>query len=370
MAELFGEAAARGQERRAAWEARLRDLRAADPGLAAEWDRTQAGQLPDAALAAIPSFVPTGGMATRTASGKVLGCLAPVMPELVGGSADLTESTCTSLGEKAVVPGDYNGRDIHFGVREHAMGAVLNGIALHRGLRPFGATFLVFSDYLRPAIRLSALMRLPVVYIFTHDSIAVGEDGPTHQPVEQVSALRAIPGLAVLRPADANETAQAWEVALQRTDGPTALILSRQNLPVLPPAAAFLAQAGARVVRTGDTRPDVALVATGSEVSVALEAADLLGADGVSARVVSVPWRERFLPSEARSEILPAEIPRVVIEAGWPDCWQALAGPSGQVIGLDRFGASAPGPEVMQRLGFSADRIRVAALEVLAASQR
>ena len=368
--DLFGDLAARGRANRLSWQDRLSGLRAADPRLAAEWERTQAGLLPDGLAAATPAFEAGGLVATRAASGELLGALASVLPELAGGSADLSESTCTSLGGNSVTPGDYGGRKIHFGVREHAMGAVLNGLALHRGLRPFGATFLVFSDYMRPAIRLAALMRIPVVYVFTHDSIAVGEDGPTHQPIEQLTALRAIPGLAVIRPADANETAQAWDLALRRTDGPTALVLSRQGLPVLPPSPGFLARAGARVVRDGGESPGVALVATGSEVSLALAAADLLMQDGVCARVVSVPWRERFLCSDPDGAILPPDVPRVVIEAGWPDCWQALAGPDGQVIGLDRFGASAPGPVVMARLGLSPQRIRAAALEVMTTAGR
>lgn len=365
--DLFVELAARGRAHRVAFEQRLAGLAATEAGLVAEWDRTQAGDLPDAVAAALPAFGSGGLIATRAASGDVLAALAKTLPELVGGSADLAESTCAAFGGKPVAPGEYGGRDIHFGIREHAMGAILNGLALHRGLRPFGATFLVFSDYMRPAIRLAALMRLPVVFIFTHDSIAVGEDGPTHQPIEQLTALRAIPGLAVIRPADASETVQAWDLALRRTDGPTALILSRQGLPVLTAPAPFLARAGARVVRAGGARPDVVLVATGSEVSLALAAADLLGQDGATARVVSVPWRERFLSAQPQSEILPPDVPRVVIEAGWPDLWHALAGADGQVIGLDRFGASAPGPVVMARLGISPERIREAALDVMAA---
>jgi transketolase len=228
----------------------------------------------------------------------------------------------------------------------------------------------VFSDYMRPAIRLAALMRLPVTYVFTHDSVAVGEDGPTHQPVEHLASLRAIPGLAVIRPADANETARAWELALSRADGPTALILSRQPLPVLPPPEPSLMRAGARVVRDCGTgaSPDVALVATGSEVSLALEAADLLRADGVAARVVSVPWRERFLSWDRMEEILPPAVPRVAIEAGSPDPWWALAGEHGDVIGLHAFGASGPGPVVAARLGFAPELVRVVVRDVLTAA--
>ena len=369
----FAELADHGARRRRDWQERLAALRTADPRLAAEWDRTQAGWLPPGTGAVSTVFAPDGPVATRTASGKALRALARTVPELVGGSADLTGSTCTDLGEGWVTAGDYGGRGIRFGVREHAMGAVCNGIALHRGLRVFGGTFLVFSDYMRPAIRLAALMKLPVIYVFTHDSVAVGEDGPTHQPVEHLAALRTIPGLAVIRPADANETAAAWDTAIRRLDGPTALILTRQGLPVLPPPGGTLMRAGARVVREGckgardgSPRPDVVLIATGSEVCLALSAADLLAADAITARVVSVPWRERFLEQGPVGEILPPAVPRVIIEAGSTDLWQALAGPSGTVIGVDRFGASGPGPEVMSRLGLSAERVREAALEVIA----
>lgn len=362
----FRELAAAGGGKRRIWEERLAALRAADAGLAAEWDRTQAGRIANGIDAALPGFTTDGLIATRAASGTILRALARAVPELVGGSADLTESTCTSLGEGCVTAGDYTGRNIHFGVREHAMGAMLNGIALHGGLRPFGGTFLVFSDYMRPAMRLAALMKLPVIYVFTHDSIAVGEDGPTHQPVEQLTSLRAIPGLAVIRPADANETVLAWDMALRRIDGPTALILSRQGLPVLLPPGRSLTQAGARVVREGGVRPDVALVATGSEVSLALAAADLLQEDGVAARVVSIPWRERFLSAGSLGVILPPAVPRVVVEAGSTELWQALAGPSGRVIGVDRFGASGPGPVVMAQLGLTPDLIRAAARDVIA----
>jgi transketolase len=365
----FRELAARGADQRREWEGRLAALRAAAAGLAAEWDRTQAGWLPPGIDAAVPMFPADGPVATRAASGKTLRALAEAVPELVGGSADLAGSTCTGLDGESVTAGAYGGRTIRFGVREHAMGAMLNGIALHGGLRPFGSTFLAFSDYMRPAIRLAALMRLPVIYVFTHDSIAVGEDGPTHQPVEQLTALRTIPGLAVIRPADANETARAWELALRRLDGPTALILSRQGLPVLPPPGRSETHVGARVVREGGTRPDVALVATGSEVSLALAAADLLAVDGIAARVVSVPWRERFLASGSLNVLLPAAVPRVIVEAGSPELWQALAGPSGAVLGLNGFGASGPGPVVMARLGFTPDRVCAVARDVVAAAQ-
>jgi transketolase len=361
--------AARGRAQRNRWEDRLAALRVSEPALAAEWDRTQLGWVPDRVDEALPGFTEGETLATRKASGQTLQALAQAMPELVGGSADLAESTSSGLGGGSVAAGNYRGRVLHFGVREHAMGAVCNGIALHRGLRPFASTFLTFSDYMRPAIRLAALMRLPVIYVFTHDSIGLGEDGPTHQPVEQLQALRGIPGLAVLRPADAHETTQAWQVALRRTDGPTALVLSRQGLAVLPPLPdGVIAQTGARLIRDGAPYPEIALVATGSEVGLALAATDLLAADGVAARVVSVPWRERFLASGQAPVLLPPAVPRLVIEAGTPDCWEALAGPSGEVIGLHRFGASAPGETVMARLGFTPDAVRAVAHAIIAAA--
>jgi transketolase len=361
--------AALGRRERQAWQARVTALRAADPERVADWERTQAGVPPTAVEAALPRFDDGDRVATRVASGATLRALADVLPELVGGSADLAGSTNCTLDGGAVQRGDHGGRTIHFGVREHAMAAVLNGLALHGGFRPFGSTFLVFSDYLRPALRLAALMKLPVIFVFTHDSIGVGEDGPTHQPVEQLTALRTIPNLAVLRPADARETALAWRTAMRRTDGPTALVLTRQKLPVLPaPPSGAVDEVGARVVRDTEAAPDVVLVATGSEVSLALAAADGLAEDGVVARVVSMPWRERFFaaPPATSERILPAWVPRVVVEAGTPDLWHGLAGPQGRVIGLDRFGASAPVPEVMDRLGFTPERVRAVVLEVLA----
>ena len=360
----FATLAARGRRERLSWEARLAARRESEPRLIAEWDRIQAGELPADVDRVLPTFDQADTVATRKASGAALRALAEVVPELVGGSADLAESTATCFEGGSVTAGDYAGRTVHFGVREHAMGAVCNGIALHRGLRPFGSTFLVFSDYLRPAVRMAALMRLPVIFVFTHDSIGLGEDGPTHQPVEHLTALRAIPNLAVLRPADANETAQAWRVALARTDGPSALVLSRQGLPVLPPAPdGAVTRAGAWIVRDPDADPDVVLIATGSEVSLALAAAEDLHADGIAARVVSMPWRERFLALDPRraEEILPTATPRVAVEAGLPDPWLHLVGDTGEVVALRRFGASAPGEEVMAQLGMTASAVRAAA---------
>ena len=248
------------------------------------------------------------------------------------------------------------------------MAAVANGLSLHGGFRPVVSTFLVFSDYLRPALRLSALMGQPVIYVFTHDSIGLGEDGPTHQPVEQLAALRAIPNLAVLRPADARETAEAWAVALARTEGPTALVLSRQALPTLPGRpAGWMVLRGARALNPATGQPDVVLVATGSEVAVCLDAAELLAGWGWAARVVSMPWRERFeaLHSTDREALLPRRVPRVVVEAGSRQGWQGVAGENGTICSLDRFGASAPGPVAMAELGFSPERVASAALELL-----
>lgn len=342
---------------RAAWER-------AHPELAAVWGGAAA---PPADLEKLlPIFEPGSATATRAASGAVLAALAPEFAGLVGGSADLAGSTCTTLpGTKAVTRDDQSGRTVHFGIREHAMGAALNGMALHGGFRPFGSTFLVFSDYLRPAVRLAALMRLPVVYVFTHDSIAVGEDGPTHQPVEHLESLRLIPGLAVLRPGDANETAECWRVAL-RHDGPVALVLSRQSLPVLEPVRGnAIAAHGARIVRDDGREPDLTLVATGSEVALALDSAAALAVEGRAVRVLSVPWRERFAEAlAAGAELLPP-CPTVWLEAGVPHGWEALARPGDTVLGLRRFGASAPGRVVCQALGYSVPAVVRAALECL-----
>ncbi|MEV5411315.1 transketolase [Thermopolyspora sp. NPDC052614] len=357
------ELAAKGRAARLEWEREHREWALANPGLAAEWEPSASAAPPAELAGLLPVFEPGGAMATRKASAAVLAAIAPAYPRLVGGSADLAASTGTAIpGARDVRRGDYGGRVLRFGVREHGMAAALNGLALHGGLRPFGSTFLVFSDYMRPAIRLAAMMRLPVVFILTHDSIAVGEDGPTHQPVEQVESLRLIPGLTVLRPADANETAACWRLALHM-DGPAALILTRQDLPVLPPAPAeTLDLYGAWVVREGAAVPDVSLIATGSEVSLALAAAEELADRGVSARVLSVPWRERFEQALAAGWTLPPDCPAVWIEAGVPHGWRALARPGDTVLGLRGFGASGPGQVVYREYGFSVDSVVRAAL--------
>ena len=358
----------------AEWERRLVSYRAAYPVEAAELERVLAGDLPRGWEARLPDFAAQAGskMATRQASGKVLNALAPALPELVGGSADLAGSNNTTLtGYPDVQRGAYGGRNLCFGVREHAMGAVLNGMALHGGWRPYGGTFLIFSDYMKPAIRLAALMERRVVYVFTHDSIGVGEDGPTHQPIEQLAGLRAMPGLCVLRPADAAETAEAWRLALTR-HGPTALALTRQALPVLDrrrlAPAAGLAR-GAYVLReAAGGSPAVSLLATGSEVEVALAAAETLEASGVPTRVVSMPSWDLFaaLPPAEREAVLGAGIPRVAVEAAASLGWHRWVGPDGGLVTLDRFGASAPAPRLFQELGITAGHVVAEARRVLA----
>ncbi|MCT7361631.1 transketolase [Mycolicibacterium llatzerense] len=308
-----------------------------------------------------------GKTATRKASGAALNALAPVYPGLIGGSADLAGSTNTAIPGGDVGPGDYAGRTIHFGIREHGMAAVMNGISLHGGLRPFGSTFLVFADYLRPALRLSALMKRPVVYVFTHDSVHVGEDGPTHQPIEQLESLRLIPGLTVLRPADASETALAWELAVSNVGGPTALVLSRQDLPALGGSGLDeIRDHGARVVRAQPDRTDVVLAASGSEVALALDAAEVLAQSGVTATVVSVMWRERLDDAIRNGAHRLPDVPVVWIEAGVPIGWRALAGPRDTVIGIQRFGESGPGPDVAAYLGLTPAAVVDAALSCIA----
>ncbi|HEX7660333.1 MAG TPA: transketolase [Pseudonocardiaceae bacterium] len=356
--------AALGSERNDAWRERFDGWRRANPDLAQRWRLDGTPAPPAFAGLPLPEFE-TGGkpIATRSASGEVIKALAPSYPGLVGGSADLAASTNTTIeGGGEVAPGSFGGRTIHFGIREHAMGAMLNGIALHGGLRPYGSTFLVFADYMRPAIRLAALMRLPAIFIFTHDSIAVGEDGPTHQPIEQLESLRLIPGLTVLRPADANETVACWRIAAQNLDGPTALVLSRQKLPVLAQCDhGALLRTGSQRIRESGTRPDVLLAASGSEVGLALAAADRLAELGVRAEVRSIPWRERF--AQARRESGEPEVPTVWVEAGVTTGWRALAGTRDRVIGLSTFGASAPGPVVLLNLGLTVERVVAAALD-------
>ena len=343
------------------------------PDLAQQFEATMEGRLPEGWRERMPTFGPAKPLATRTASGEVLNAIAPAIPTLIGGSADLAPSTKTYLqglgDQEAATPG---GRNLHFGVREHAMGAAVNGMAAHGGLHPFGATFLVFSDYMRPALRLSALMELPSIWVYTHDSIFLGEDGPTHQPIEHLASFRAIPHLVTIRPADANETAVAWQVALER-HGPTALILSRQNVPVFDRsrmASADGLRRGAYVLVDAEgRRPDLILIGTGSEVSLAVEARARLAERGLQARVVSMPSWELFeaQPEEYRQAVLPAEVPvRLAVEAGSPMGWERYVGPFGGVLGIHgRFGASAPYKVLAEKLGFTAEHVVAQAEELL-----
>lgn len=354
----------RGAAAEADWTARMAAYAAAFPQEAAELTRRLAGDLPDGWRDAMPDFEVGSSLATRSASGKVINALAAAIPELVQGAADLSTSTSTAIaGGGDMARGDYGARNIRFGVREHAMGAITNGLVAHGGIRAACATFLVFSDYMKNTIRLAALMGLPTIFVYTHDSVALGEDGPTHQPVEQLAALRAIPNLVVLRPADARETAAAWEQALARTDGPTALVLTRQNVPTRDGDGEVAR--GAYVVRDGD---DCILAATGSEVHIAVAAAELLAADGIAARVVSMPSWELFArqPAAYRDEVLPPTITaRVGVEAASSLGWHRWVGLTGEVVALDRFGASAPGPEALTYLGITAENVAQAARDQL-----
>jgi len=361
----------RGAKAEAAWRKTFAAWARESPERAEEWRRAMDRSLPPGWDADLPDFADGKPIATRAAFGRVLNAVAPRLPTLMGGSADLTPSNNTAIqGAADFQKGAYDGRYLRFGVREHAMGAILSGMALHGGVRPYGGTFLVFADYMRPSIRLAALMNLPVIYIFTHDSIAVGEDGPTHQPVEHLAALRAIPGLTVIRPADATETAAAWRTALQSADGPVALILSRQNLPVLdrrklPPADRLTK--GAYVLSDAD-EPQAVLIATGSEVQLALKAQGMLSERGVAARVVSMPSWELLerMPRDYRDAVLPPAVSaRVAVEAGIAMGWERYVGDSGTVVGMTGFGASAPGETVMEKFGFTAERVVDAALRVL-----
>ena len=374
---LFREAVERGQAQQAQWQARFDAYRTAFPELAAEWQRGLKGELPPGWAESLPQFLPAGSelatttLATRTASGKVLNALATVLPTLIGGSADLAGSNETVLINQEEFHLSPSGRNFHFGIREHAMGAILNGLALHGGVRPYGGTFLVFADYMRPAIRLAALSRLPVVYVFTHDSIGVGEDGPTHQPIEHLASLRAIPNLTVIRPADAAETAVAWRVALERA-GPVALVLTRQKVPVLDRtqfAPADLAAKGAYILAEAEKTPlRVILLASGSEVHPALQARALLEAKGIGTRVVSMPSWELFAeqPKSYREELLPPWIhARLAVEAASPFGWREFVGDRGDVLGMERFGASAPGPVLFAKFGFTAENIAARAEALL-----
>ncbi|MEX2208727.1 MAG: transketolase [Myxococcota bacterium] len=368
--EVFRPNAARGARARSAWEER-RERVLADPGLAALWRAMVERELPADLPRLLPRMRGEKPMATRVASGKVINAIAKAVPSLIGGSADLAGSNNTLIsGEASIARGKFVGRNLHFGVREHGMGTIANGLALHGGIRPYVGTFLVFSDYMRPAVRLAALMSQPVVFVFTHDSIFVGEDGPTHQPVEQTAALRAIPNLDVWRPADARETVVAWEAALRRKDGPTALLLSRQNLPVLEQdGVEEQATKGGYVVlrESGDGGPELVIAATGSELSIALAAALALADEGKRVRVVSLPCLERFAAQDAdyRASVLPEASPRLLVEAGVSLGLGSLVRAADRFIGMAGFGASAPYQALAKEFGFSAENVGRVAREML-----
>jgi transketolase len=361
----------RGTESESVWKALFAGYAAAFPELAAEFERTQKGVLRAGWEEMIPSFQPGKAQATRNAGGAVMNAIAEPVPELFGGAADLTSSTKTIFKPGVNFHEDPAGRNVFFGVREFAMSAAVNGIAAHGGLIPFASTFFVFSDYAKPAMRLSALMQLHSLFIFTHDSIAVGEDGPTHEPIEQLLGLRAIPGLTDFRPADANETAAAWRLALERK-GPSFFALSRQDLPVIDPAGRDVyagVSKGAYVLQDASkpSKPQVVLIGTGSELWLAVEAAKLLAADGIAARVVSFPSWKLFEEQsvEYKASVLPAGVPKLAVEAGVTVGWWKYVGQDGDVIGLDRFGASAPGPKVMAELGFTAENVAARAKKLV-----
>ncbi len=394
----FRKAVDQGAALEAAWRRKMDAYRAAHPEAARQFERALAGDLPEGWEAKLPAFTPKDGeMATRDAGAKVLTALADAVPNLIGGSADLDPSTRTMMKghgdfEAPPVPPaaggpplqgtaggawGYAGRNIHFGVREHAMAAILTGLALHGGVLPFGATFLTFSDYMRPSIRLAALSKARVLYIWTHDSIGLGEDGPTHQPVEHLAGLRATPNLLMLRPADAAETVEAWRAALRHKQGPVGLVLTRQKLPVLDRQTLAPASGVARgayvLAEAGGTAPDVILIATGSEVSVALEAHQRLVRDGIRSRVVSMPSWELFeaQPKAYRDTVLPPAVrPRVSVEAATPFGWERYVGSEGAIIGVNRFGASAPGPVVMREFGFTPEHVVETAKALLEKGRR
>ncbi|MBT8352814.1 MAG: transketolase, partial [Deltaproteobacteria bacterium] len=355
----------RGKTVQSNWEKKFEAYKTAYPDLAEHWTHAMNGTLPPQLNLDLPEFRPADGpIATRAASGKVLNAMAKNIPLLIGGSADLAPSNKTVIDSSFdFQKGSYNGRNIRFGVREHAMGGILNGISLHGGVKPYGGTFLVFADYMRSSIRLAALMKLPVIYVFTHDSIAVGEDGPTHQPVEHVASLRAIPGLTVIRPADALETAEAWRLAVKNNDGPVALILSRQKLPILDRtkyASADRLGKGAYVLADSDRKPEIILIATGSEVSITLEAGKKLKENGSQVRVVSMPSWELFEknPQEYKDEVLlPDVTARIAVEAGLSMGWERYVANAGATVCISRFGASAPGQTLLEKFGFTSDNI-------------
>ncbi|HEY2644480.1 MAG TPA: transketolase [Galbitalea sp.] len=388
------EAVDRGKAQHAEWDEQFAAWAAANPERKTLLDRVLSGDVPDGLEDALPTFEAGKDVSTRAASGKVINAIAPIMPELWGGSADLAESNLTTIeGGGSFVPekwsthewaGNPYGRVLHFGIREHAMGAILNGIVLHGNTRAFGGTFLIFSDYMRPAVRLAALMKIPTIYVWTHDSVALGEDGPTHQPVEHLSALRAIPGLDIVRPADANETAYAWKTVLERRKGPAGLALSRQNLPVFERgdgdaegdtlASAKNVSKGAYVLAEAKGgKPDVILMSSGSEVQIAVEARQELAKEGINARVVSVPCFEWFeeQSAEYRESVLPSDVKaRVSIEAAIAMSWRPLVGDAGRSVSIEHFGASADYKTLYREFGITTEAAVSAAHESIAAATK
>ena len=369
--DIFRKCLKTGEKAENRWKANYQNYTKKNPDLADAWVNALTRFMPKGWECSMPQFTPEQGpMATRAASGKALNAAAAIFPSLMGGSADLAPSNKTFIdGSPEFQNKDYSGRNIRFGVREFAMGAIMTGMFLHGGIRPYGGTFLVFADYVRPAIRVAALMKLPVIYVFTHDSVAVGEDGPTHQPVEHLASLRAIPNLTVIRPADANETVQAWRKAIATNDQPVALILSRQKLPILDAKkTAANIEHGAYILSNCDGKPQILLIATGAEIHITLEAQAMLAEKGIAARVINMPSWELFeaQPDSYKKRILPATYKkRIAVEAGIPMGWERYVGSEGKVIGIDHFGASAPGATVLKNFGFSADRIVESALEML-----
>ena len=370
--KAFRKSVDKGKKAEAAWQKKYISYGKKQPELAKQWEAAITGKPSQRWDATVPNFKESKPIATRVASGQVLNALADRLPTLIGGSADLAPSNNTLIKASFdFQKGSYDGRNIRFGVREHAMGAILSGMALHKGVHPYGGTFLVFSDYCRPAIRLAALSKLPVTYVFTHDSVALGEDGPTHQPVEHLAALRAIPGLIVIRPADATETAAAWRVAIRTANAPVALILTRQDLPVLDrrlyPSATMLSKGG-YILSDSKKTPGVILIGTGSEVYLCLEAQALLAKKNVAARVVSMPSWELYERTTQRYQdsVLPPQVTaRVAVEAGISMGWERYVGSTGAVIGINRFGASAPGDLVIKKYGIKASAIVSKAMQLL-----
>ncbi|MGH7700155.1 MAG: transketolase-like TK C-terminal-containing protein, partial [Gemmatimonadales bacterium] len=351
--------------------------RRAHPDLAAELERRLTGRLPDGWDAQLPAFAAGDGtLATRAASGKVINAIAPRLPELVGGSADHTGSNNTQIrGGGPFSAPNRPGRTFHFGVREHAMGLVLNGICYHGGFVPYGGTFLIFSDYMRPPVRLAALAHLRPIYVFTHDSIGLGEDGPTHQPIEHLASLRAIPNMTVIRPSDATEVAEAWRAAILHRGGPVAIVLTRQKVPIIDRtkyAPANGLRLGGYVLADAPAgRPDIVLIGTGSEIELVLAANERLVREGRRPRVVSMPCLEFFArqPQEYRDAVLPPGVPGLAVEAAAPQSWYRWVGERGAVIGLERFGASAPYQRVYRELGLTVERVVEEARRLLAASR-